>query len=119
MFPLGNWWEKGDCICIILQSFPRKVSFAGKIDKWYVSTLFIHLYSNRNPAFPLNNTNTFHFVTDMKPYFIAISMSKYFTVQFIHVCTMGRKLSRNRTYTSYTNYFTNLADFDLFIENIL
>ena len=80
---------------------------------------FVHLYSNRNPAFPLNNTNTFHFVTDMKPYFIAISMSKYFTVQFIHVYTMGRKPSRNRAYTLYTNYFTNLAHFDLCMKNIL
>ena len=38
---------------------------------------FFHLYSNRNPAFPLNNTNTFHFVTDMKPYFMAISTLLY------------------------------------------
>ena len=44
MFPLGNWWEKGEYICIILQSFPRKVSFAAKIDKCYLFSSLIFIF---------------------------------------------------------------------------
>ena len=44
MFPLGNWWEKGEYICIILQSFPRKFLFVAKIDKCYFFSLSFILH---------------------------------------------------------------------------